>query len=167
MDPEFRKHLSIIRISSSFWYWQLYAHLLRLPLWKWFGSQHVQSLGVRIYASKNLMPPVHSRRVHSARFSRKSYTRRDSARAILYTLAVSSWFWHVTRGDSQARHETPKPAINLSSNWRDHEKMLAKREKWEVYRWHFVNHLANHFFHLTFRRSRRMISIFMKCQRGR
>ncbi len=60
-----------------------------------------------------------------------------------------------------------KPAIHLSSNWRKREKMLAKREKWEVYRWHFVNHLVNHFSHLAFRRSHQMIGIFMKCQRGR
>ncbi len=44
--------------------------------------------------------------------------------------------------------------------------MLAKWEKREVYRWHFVNRLANHFSHLTFRRSHRVISIFTKRQRG-
>ncbi len=57
-----------------------------------------------------------------------------------------------------------KPAIHLSSNWWEHEKMLAK---WEVYRWHFVNRLANHFSHLAFRHSCQTIGIFMKCQRGR
>ncbi len=45
---------------------------------------------------------------------------------------------------------TRKPAIHLSSNWRECEKMLANREKWEVYRWHFVHRLANHFSHLAF-----------------
>ncbi len=44
--------------------------------------------------------------------------------------------------------------------------MLAKREKREVYRWHFVNRLANHFSYLAFRRSRQAIGI-TKCQRGR
>ncbi len=43
------------------------------------------------------MPAVHSRRVCSARFSSKSYRRWDWASATLYTLAVSSWFWCVTR----------------------------------------------------------------------
>ncbi len=57
-----------------------------------------------------------------------------------------------------------KPAIHLSLNWRECEKMLAKREKREVYRWHFVNHPANHFSHLTFRHSHQMIDIFTKCQ---
>ncbi len=42
------------------------------------------------------------------------------------------------------------------------KKMLAKRE---VCRWHFVNCLANHFFHLMFRHSRQAISIFTKHQR--
>ncbi len=28
-----------------------------------------------------------------------------------------------------------KPAIHLSSNWRECKKMLTKREKWKVYRW--------------------------------
>ncbi len=61
--------------------------------------------------------------------------------------------------------------------------MLAKREKREVYRWHFVNlyrwhfvnlyrwhfvnRLANHFSHLSFRHSRQAIGIFTKHQRGR
>ncbi len=54
-------------------------------------------------------------------------------------------------------HLWVKPAIHLSSNWREDEKMLAKQEKWEVYRWHFVNHLANHFTHLTFRHSHQTI----------
>ncbi len=62
---------------------------------------------------------------------------------------------------------TIKPAIHLSSNWREREKMLAKWEKQKVYRWHFVNHLANHFSHLTFRRSRQAIGVFTKCQRER
>ncbi len=44
--------------------------------------------------------------------------------------------------------------------------MLAQREKRDVYRWHFVNCLTNHFSHLAFRRSRQMIGIFKKCQRG-
>ncbi len=35
-----------------------------------------------------------------------------------------------------------KPAIHLLSDWRECEKMLAKWETWEVYRWHFVNWLA-------------------------
>ncbi len=56
-------------------------------------------------------------------------------------------------------------AIHLSSNWREHEKILAKWEKWEAYRWHFVNRLANHFSHLAFRHSRQAISIFTKRQR--
>ncbi len=60
-----------------------------------------------------------------------------------------------------------KPAIHLLSNWREREKMLAKQEKWEVYRWHFVNCLASHFSHLAFRRSRQAIGIFTKRQRGR
>ncbi len=59
-----------------------------------------------------------------------------------------------------------KPAIHLSSNWREREKMLAKREKREVYRWHFVNHLANHFSYLAFRCSRQAIGIFTKRQRA-
>ncbi len=37
------------------------------------------------------------------------------------------------------------------SNWREWEKMLTKREKREVYRWHFVNCVANHFSHFAFR----------------
>ncbi len=45
--------------------------------------------------------------------------------------------------------------------------MLAKREKREVYRWHFVNRLADHFSHLVFRRSHQAIGIFTKRQRGR
>ncbi len=45
--------------------------------------------------------------------------------------------------------------------------MLAKWEKREVYRWHFVNRLASHFFHLVFRHSRQVIGIFMKRQKGR
>ncbi len=60
-----------------------------------------------------------------------------------------------------------KPAIHLSSNWREREKVLAKWEKWKVYRWHFINCLANHFSHLAFRCSHQTISIFMKCRRGR
>ncbi len=60
---------------------------------------------------------------------------------------------------------TRKPAIHLSSNWRECEKMLAKWEKWEVYRWQFVNRLVNHFSHLTFHHSRRAIGIFTKHQR--
>ncbi len=60
-----------------------------------------------------------------------------------------------------------KPAIPLSSIYREREKMLEKQEKREVYRWHFVNRLANHFSHLMFRRSHQPISILMKCQRGR
>ncbi len=54
--------------------------------------------------------------------------------------------------DSSKNKTSIKP-IHLSSNWRKHEKMLAKREKREVCRWHFVNRLANHFSHLAFRRS--------------
>ncbi len=54
-----------------------------------------------------------------------------------------------------------KPAIHLSPI-----KMLAKQEKREMYRWHFINHLANHFPHLVFRHSRQVIGIFTKCQRG-
>ncbi len=45
--------------------------------------------------------------------------------------------------------------------------MLAKREKRDVYKWHFVNRLINHFSHLAFRRSRQVIGIFTKRQRGR
>ncbi len=64
-----------------------------------------------------------------------------------------------------AMRETIKPAIHLSSNWRERDKMLAKREKWEVYRWHFVNHLANHFSYLASCHSRQTIGIFTKCQK--
>ncbi len=60
-----------------------------------------------------------------------------------------------------------KPAIHLSSNWREREKILVKREKREVYRWHFVNRFANHFSHLAFHRSHHAIDIFTKRQRGR
>ncbi len=59
-----------------------------------------------------------------------------------------------------------KPAIQLLSNWRECKKMLAKWEKRQVYRWHFVNHLANHFSHIAFRRSHQTVGIFTKCQRG-
>ncbi len=45
--------------------------------------------------------------------------------------------------------------------------MLAKRENREMYRWHFVNRLANHFSHLAFRCSRQAIDILTKRQRGR
>ncbi len=45
--------------------------------------------------------------------------------------------------------------------------MLAKREKREVYGWHFVKYLVNHFSHLMFHRSRQTIGIFTKRQRGR
>ncbi len=45
--------------------------------------------------------------------------------------------------------------------------MLAKREKREVYRLHFVNCLANYFSHFVFRRSHQAIGIFMKRQKGR
>ncbi len=40
-------------------------------------------------------------------------------RVWLYTLALSSWFWSVTWGDSQARHETL---------WLGHQGPLKKRE---------------------------------------
>ncbi len=60
-----------------------------------------------------------------------------------------------------------EPAIHLSSNWREHEKMLAKQEKREVYGRHFVSRLANHFSHLAFRCSRQAIGILMKHQRRR
>ncbi len=60
-----------------------------------------------------------------------------------------------------------KPAIHLSSNWREHDKMFAKWEKREVHQWHFVNRLANHFSHFVFRHSRQAISILTKRQRGR
>ncbi len=43
--------------------------------------------------------------------------------------------------------------------------MLAKQEKREVYRWHFVNRLANHFSHLAFRHSCQEIGIFTKRQK--
>ncbi len=68
-----------------------------------------------------LMPAVHSCRVRSARFSSDSYTRRDcaSVSATLYTLALSFWFWRVTRGDSQARHKT---------RWLGHHGPQKKRE---------------------------------------
>ncbi len=59
-----------------------------------------------------------------------------------------------------------KPAIHLSSNWGERKKMLMKWEKRELYRWHFVNRLANHFSHLEFRHSRQAIGIFTKHQRG-
>ncbi len=59
-----------------------------------------------------------------------------------------------------------EPAIHLLSNWRERKKILAKRKKWEVYRRHFVNHLANHFSHFGFRRSRQVIGIFTKRQRS-
>ncbi len=36
-----------------------------------------------------------------------------------------------------------------------------------MYRWHFINHLANHLSHLAFRHSRQVIGIFTKRQRGR
>ncbi len=45
--------------------------------------------------------------------------------------------------------------------------LVKQREKREVYKWHFVNRLANHFSHLVFRRSRQAIGILTKCQRGR
>ncbi len=45
--------------------------------------------------------------------------------------------------------------------------MLAKREKREVYRRHFLNRFANHFSHRAFRRSRQMIGILMKRQKER
>ncbi len=35
-----------------------------------------------------------------------------------------------------------------------------------MYRWYFVNHLANHFSHFVFRHSHQTVSIFTKCQRG-
>ncbi len=35
---------------------------------------------------------------------------------------------------SQWTHIYLKPAIHLSSNWREYEKILAKWKKWEVYR---------------------------------
>ncbi len=38
--------------------------------------------------------------------------------------------------------------------------MLAEQEKLEMYRWHFVNRLANHLCHLAFHRSRQRIGIF-------
>ncbi len=41
-----------------------------------------------------------------ARVSAESCPRRDWASATLYTLAESSQFWRVTRGNSQARHKT-------------------------------------------------------------
>ncbi len=44
------------------------------------------------------------------------------------------------------------------------KKMLVKREKQEMYRWHFVNQLV-HFSNLAFRRSCQAIGIFTKCQR--
>ncbi len=41
------------------------------------------------------------------RDSRARVSRDEIASATLFTLAPSSWFWHMTRGDSQAmRHET-------------------------------------------------------------
>ncbi len=43
--------------------------------------------------------------------------------------------------------------------------MLAKWEKREVYRWYFVNHLVNHFYHLAFRLSCQAIGIFTKRQK--
>ncbi len=76
-------------------------------------------------------------------------------------IALSIWNWpHYLLW-------TLKPAIHLSSNWWKCEKMLAKWGKREVYRWHFVDHLANHFFHLAFCRSRQAIGIFTKRQRWR
>ncbi len=84
---------------------------------------------------------------HFAHFSRKQYKRTHFYVSCLFrTLWVAIF----------------KPAIHLLSNWREHEKMLAKWEKWEAYRWHFVNHLANHFSHLVFQ----TIGIFKKHQIG-
>ncbi len=61
--------------------------------------------------------------------------------------------------------ETGKRSLSQLYTYRQCEKMLAKREKREVYRWHFVNRLVNHFSHL-FHRSHQMIGIFTKRQTG-
>ncbi len=70
------------------------------------------------YLWSSFLCQLYTRRVHSVRLS-ESYTRRDCASATLYTFAISFWFWCVTRGDSQARHETL---------WLGHHGPLKKQE---------------------------------------
>ncbi len=68
---------------------------------------------------QNFMPAVHSCQVHLARVSNESCLRRHWVNVTLYTLAESSPFWHVTRGNSQVRKETV---------WLMHHGLLKKRD---------------------------------------
>ncbi len=54
------------------------------------------------------MLAVHSRRVHLARFLNESYMRQDCASATLYILAMSFWFWRVTRDPLTRTSRTAK-----------------------------------------------------------
>ncbi len=85
------------------------------------------------------MPAVHSCRVHLARVSGESCLRRDWVSVTLCTLVESSQFWCVTRGDSQARHETlwlvhhrPLKKWDLNKTRHDRAPRLHKRTQGEV-----------------------------------
>ncbi len=105
---------------------------------------------------------------------KKKKTPRNT-KHLLYTFRISCEF-RVLLMPQKINHEilrvfprmpTLEPAIYLLSNWWECEKMLVKQEKWEVYRWHFVNYPVNHFSHLALRHSRQEIGIFTKHQRER
>ncbi len=120
----FRLFGQFVRLSRHFaWLCRYLSKCLCLPciFIRGFGQRVRCVWRNKELTTKNeyVMPGVHSRPVRSLRFSSESYTRWDCAGGTLYTLAVSSWFCCVTRGDSQARYET---------FWLGHCGLVKKRE---------------------------------------